>query len=792
MRCLLPLALVWPLCVVSAASKAPPSAARQWLQQLPLRFEENRGQSDSAVRFQSSLSRYKLSLLDQEAVLSLPSSTLRIRPLGANPKAALRGADPLPSKTRYFYGNNPSQWHTHVPHYARVRYERLYPGIDMIYYGRGAELEYDFVLAPGADPSLIKLQFTGASLRLTRGGALQLQSGGVSLTQHRPEIYQLDAQGKRRKVDGRYRLVSSNQVAFHIGRYDRSAPLIIDPVLSFSSYFGGDGIDVARVVATDASGDVWIAGHTSSPTIPTPGQPFGTTFLGSKDIFVARFRPSQSGDASLVEATYFGGSGEEEPLAAHMDNQGFLYLTGFTTSSNFPVAGAALLGEGIEGRNIFIVKLNTNAGGADALWYSTLMGGNRDEQGLAITTDSLSRIYVTGYTSSTDFRLTSNRLQATNRGGWEIFLIQIDPNTASFDNALLYSSYIGAPSTDVATAIHVPTPNNVYLAGYTMSPDFPIAGNSFRDFYAGGGDALLLKLDLNLPGLDALTYGTFLGGGALEIVYGMAADSAGRIYIAGYTLSNDFPTAGPAYQTSNAGIADLFVSRFDLSLPGPAQLTYSTYLGGSNSEIGYGLAVEPNGRVWLTGYTLSEDFPIAGGPAQNRFGGVTDAFLAQIDTAVPTLLYSTYLGGESSDIGYGVALNPAGLAFLAGSTQSADFPVLVSSFRSRRVALTDAIITSFDTTRTASTSGSSKLAKSASRQQISFLIHDAGSLRRALPDSAADPEILSGAEWLSVEDGQLIANKDGLLPGIHTGLLRLTSQYGQTQLIPVSLLVSRD
>jgi hypothetical protein len=784
------------------------------LQNLPLRFERNQGQWDPEIQFRTPFSSYNLLLTSREAVLAMPGAPLRLSFPNANRQPRLEGLNEMASASRYFTGNQSKGWRTGVKHYGRVAYRNLYPDIDLVYYGRGKQLEYDFLVAPGADPRRIRVKFSGADkVYVDQEGALIIRTGELELRQPRPVVYQGAAMGDEPAIAASYRLLGNNEVAFRLGAYDRKRPLVIDPVLTLSTYFGGQGADVAKAVVVDSTGDIWVAGHTSSTNLPVTGQPFHDTFSGQRDLFLARFRPSQSGDASLISATYFGGSGDEEPNGIYLDNAGFIYLTGFTDSQNFPMAGGSFQPTAPGNRSIFVIKYSTRDSGTDALWYSSYAGGTGLDVGLGITTDSLGIIYVVGYTASTDFRVTPGGLQGVNRGGWDTVILQIDPNGSSADS-LRYSSYFGAPSTDVATAVLAREPGVIYVAGYTMSGDFPIEGDSYQSFNRGGGDAFLVTLDLRRGGLDALVRGTFIGGSNLDICYAMAADSAGRIYLAGYTLSTDFPIAGDAFQNNNAGIADLFVSRLDLSRSGNEQLTYSTYLGGSNTEIGYGLAVHPSGEVFLTGYTLSDDFPVTAGAAQPRLGGGTDMFVVHLDTAsaaASSLRYSTYLGGGGFEIGYGIAVNEARSIFAAGSSQADRFPVTTGAFRSEPGGNADAVLAVIDTTASNPSTNSlpggewsaGKITRRSATAQREALVIPvvawgpavAGRISLA-GEKLVAAVMLEGSDWLLAASGteavELMIDPAGLAPGVHTAALFFQAEDGALRTVSVTVVAGAN
>jgi hypothetical protein len=638
------------------------------LSKLPLRFEANQGQWPADVRFATRSGERQVVLTGSEARVG----SLRLRPVNGNPAARVEGVDKLHSSATYFLGNDRSAWRGNVPSFNAVAYRGVYPGIDLLYKGASRRLEYDFVLAPHANPAAIRMEFAGANeLKLAEDGSLIATAGGKEeLRQPLPFAYQEDAAGQRTQVAAHYRLLGGNQVAFTLGAYDAARPLTIDPVL-IATYFGGDSIDVATAVAVDSQNQVWVTGYTSSATLPLAGTPYADARVGNIDIFVAKFNPNVEGADSLVWSTYYGGDGVDKPTAMALGTDGFLYLTGDTMSTNFPLGGTPAQGSLKGETDAFLVRLSRNQQGTDALWYATYLGGNQKEYGLALTLDAQNRPYIAGYSTDSDgFPFAGGSFQTSVRGGYDAFFAMFDLTNAS--NTLAYSTFLGGGRTDVATGIAVGANGIVHLTGYTMSEDFPYTDGAYRTAYAGRGDIFYARADVTKTGLDGYLYGTYIGGSDADLAYGMTMDSAGLIYLTGYTFSNDFPIIGDALRSARAGSSDVFLMRLDPSAPVDSPITYSTYLGGSGSEIAYGISITANNRVALAGYTDSTDFPAVGNPLQPRAGGAIDAFLALVDFAgaTPRLIYSSYIGGDSPDFGYQVAADARGNFYLVGSTTS--------------------------------------------------------------------------------------------------------------------------
>ncbi|MCC6539646.1 MAG: SBBP repeat-containing protein [Bryobacterales bacterium] len=653
------------------ASAATVPSASGLLSQVPLRFEENQGQWPGAVRFASRHGERSVSLLDGgEARIG----ALRLRPAGAaaSAQARIEPLGKLAGGATYMLGRNRQAWRGNVASYRSVAYRGVYPGIDLLYKGTGRQLEYDFIVAAGADPGTIDFEFAGAtSLTVDATGALVVATPEGEIRQPLPFAYQDAPGGVRTQVDARYRLLGAGRVGFAVGGYDAGRELVIDPVL-VATYFGGDAMDIATAVAVDSQNQVWVAGYTSSTTLPMAGNPYYGERVGNSDVFVAKFNPNVSGQDSLVWSTYFGGDLEDKATAIVLSSDGFLYLTGSTMSSNFPLAGtpaqSALQGD----TDAFLVRLSRTQQGIDALWYSTFFGGNLRDYGTAVTLDAQNQPYIAGYgTSGEGFTYAGGSFQPANRGGYDAFFARFQPDSTT---PLSYSTFIGGTSTDVATGIAVDAQGLVHLTGYTMSNDFPATSGAYRTDYAGRGDIFYARADLTRSGLDGLLYATYIGGADADLAYAATADTAGNLYLTGYTFSSDFPLAGASLQATKAGSADSFVMKLNTAATQADQLiAYSTYLGGSGTDLAYGIALGAGNRLSITGYTDSSNFPTRGGPLQERTGGSIDAFLAMVDfsnAAAPSLLYSSYVGGDSPDIGYHVAPDSRGNLYMVGSTTS--------------------------------------------------------------------------------------------------------------------------
>ena len=652
---------------VSAFSPAPGaraavarSVARAYARQ-PLSFEPNRGQAGRRARFLARGGRYTVSLTGSGALLSLARgegkrpAVLRLGFAGVSARARLTAVDRLPGKVNYLLGKDRSRWHANVPTYSKVRHRNLYPGVDGLYYGRGGRLEYDLVLAPHADAEQILLRFGGAKPRVAGNGDLILRTGGETIRQLRPAAFQRVG-GSRRAVRSRYEMQGGRGVGIRLGRYDSARPLVIDPVLVYSTYLGGSGDDQGHGIAVDAAGNAYVTGSTGSSNFPRQDALQGTYGGNVNDAFVTKFDPSGS---TLVYSTFLGGGAGDNAHAIRVDGAGNAYVAGITGSSDFPTANPlqAMIGGGADA---FLTKLNP---AGSALVYSTFLGGTGSDQGLALAIDGAQNAYVTGITGSPNFP-TANALQGMLGGADDAFLTKFNAG----GNALVYSTYLGGSVHDAGTAIALDGSNNAHVIGETSSTNFPTA-NAVQAMNGGLSDAFISKL--NAPG-SALVYSTYHGGSADEYGVGAAVDGTGA-YVTGYTESTNFPTAAPA-QPMPGGLGDAFVTKLN---PSGGAYLYSTYLGGSGIETAQGIAVDGAGDAHVTGLTRSTNFPVAAA-FQAMSGTGDDAFVTRFNAGGSAHVYSSYLGGTGDERGYGIAVGSAGTAYVTGGTESANFPLLQS------------------------------------------------------------------------------------------------------------------
>jgi hypothetical protein len=670
----------------------------------PLSFEANQGQTDSEVQFLSRGPGYSLFLTPTEAVLSLrkaeaqpartklktmklmkptrpkPASAavLRMQLEGANAHVKVEGIGELPGKTHYLRGKDPKAWRTGIPSYARVKYHGVYPGVDLVYYGKQRQLEYDFVVAPGADPKTIRLRFDGVEqLSLDSKGQLVVKTPGGDVIQHKPVIYQ-EIGGVRKEVAGGYVLSPAKKdktplVGFRIAQYNISKPLIIDPVLAYSTYLGGsiqlsnDGDDSASSIAVDAFGNAYVTGNTDSSDFPVVNSEyFGNPFFFFGDAFVTKFDPK----GAVIYSTVFGGSIGDGATGIAVDRQGNAYVTGSTGSNDFPTLHSiedtcAEELSGISGSDdAYVTKFSPDG---SSIIYSTCFGGSSSETGHAIDVDRTGNAYVTGTTSSIDFP-TVNPVQASSAGGQgDIFIVKLHEDGGSFK----YATYLGGSGgnvTEVGRGIVADRFGNAYVTGTTSSEDFPTV-RAFQPVYGGGdlaSDAFVAKL--NARG-NVLMFSTYLGGNGSDQGRGIAVDRFGNAFVTGWARSSDFPTVHSIKSCDE----DAFVAK----LRPFGGIVYSTCLGGTESDLSHAIDIDRFGNAYVTGQTNSTNFPLIR-PLTRTCANeeILDAFVAKLNSKGSRLVYSTCLGGRGNDVGNGIAVDRFGSAYVAGSTGSIDFPTV--------------------------------------------------------------------------------------------------------------------
>jgi hypothetical protein len=702
---------------------------------LPLWFESN---PDGQFGAHASGSEFSISAGGAEFLLKKSNSenaTCKLQLAGANVAAVISGDQPLPGKINRFSGNTSDQWQLGKTVFARVRVAEVYPGMDLVYYGNQKNLEYDFNLAVGADPSLIVLRFTGARAISTNSqGELVVKLQAGEIIQHAPVAYQL-VDGTRRPVAAAYQILDACTVKFALGNYDRSQPLVIDPVLAYSTYFGGNKGDTAWAVAVNTNdGSVYLAGQTfsttrtNSNTMATPGA-FDTVYRGGKqagDAFVARF---DNTGTNLIYATYLGGSADDAAYAIAVDGAGNAFVAGATISPDFPIKNPIPTGGIISGKinphvglyptDVFVAELDPNGSN---LIYSTFIGGNSGEAAYGIALDDNGDACITGFTYSTNFPVTPDAFQphlaCTNS-------FYVNANAfisviAAGGSNLNYSTYFGGTNYDVGRAIAFKN-GRLFVAGYTLSTNFPsinplpgqefLNGNTnFNKRMNGASDAFVAAFDFSTPSPSVL-YSTLLGGTNFDRANGIAADDAGNAYVAGYTMSTNFPFTAtnvprlsPGFVVTNDFrkhfylVTNGFLTKITLNGSQPA-IAWSSVFGGKGANVANAVALDPAGNVYVTGSATCTNFPTTPDnlsgflsptnssrkTGDNRF---SDAIIMSFNNDCTALLYSAYLGGRDNDSANAIAVDPAGNAYIAGATTSTNFPA-VNDWQSRRNGTND-------------------------------------------------------------------------------------------------------
>ncbi len=669
---------------------------------LPMRFEANTGQTDARVKFLARGNGYTVFLTPDESVMVLDrhaplrtskdpsqsgaatsaktahmaseSAIVRMHLEGAIAKPRVEGLDPLPGVTNYFVGSDASKWHTDIMSYAKVRYSGVYPGIDVVYYGNQRNLEYDFIVSPGADPSTIRMRIDGAeSLTVNATGELVLAIPGGEMRQQAPVIYQQGTGGKS-IVAGGY-VVRGGEVGFEIGAYDASRALVIDPVLVYSTYLGGSGIDQVTAVAVSTTGFAYVTGVTRSANFPVQGTPT-TTFGGVQDIFVTKM--SLAG-GTLDYSTYIGSPGTDIANDIFVTGAGRAYVTGSTDAIGFPVITPTIAS--YQGMTDAVLFQLSSAG--NAIVFSTYWGSTGFEEGTAVTVDPTDAPYIAGNTSAPDFP-TQTPFQAALSGGtgMDAFMTKFSVSPGS----IVYSTYLGGFGNDQANDIAVRDNGSVLVTGSTTSSNFPTTSASFQPALAGARDAFVTNFSLAGNTLD---YSSYLGGAGDDDGFGIVLDAPGNAYVAGRTASTNFPTLTPA-QGTYGGNTDAFATKIS---PSGDTLVYSTYIGGTGEELGQGIAIDAARNAFVTGSTRSADFPTVS-PSQPIFGGVSDAFVTKLGLTGSLIIYSTYLGGTGDDQALGIGVDATGRAYIGGFTESLNFPTM-NPFQPTFAGIRDGFVTKF-------------------------------------------------------------------------------------------------
>jgi hypothetical protein len=685
------------------ASTTTPSPYKPGLQEdygkFPVAFIHNEGQVDKRVKYFERGGGHSTFFTQDGVTLSLRSSStsprtesIKLTFFEANPNPEIVAAEPMEEKVNYFVGKDPRKWRTHIPTYGKVVYKEVYPGIDVVFYEGNRQLEYDVVVKPGADPKKIRLGYQGIrGLKVTDRGDMEIALKSGAVIQKRPQIYQ-EIDGKRVEVAGEFKVLPAGRLAkgpgsrrfgytFSLADYDPSVPLVIDPTLSYASYLGGGNDDYAYDVAVDAGGNAYVTGTTNSLDFPATLGTYDTTSSTGGDAFIVKINAAGS---ALVYATYLGGTGFEGGNGIVVDTTGNAYVTGSTSSSDFPTTVGAYDTTFNGYNDVFVVKVDA---AGSSLVYATYLGGSGvydSDIGYGIAVDTSGHAYVTGETDSPTFPTTLGAYDTSYNSGGDAFVAKFDLAGSS----LAFATYLGGSNWDQGLDIAVDTDGNAYVAGSTWSVDLPATVGAYDTAYNNNGDGYVVKLDSTGT---SLVYATYVGGSDWDDALSIAVDTSRNAYITGDSNSSDFPTTVGAYDTTYSGYWDAFVTKIDTS---GSSLAYSTYLGGTGADSGRGIAVDSSGSAFVTGWTWSSDFPTTLGAFDTTFN-LGDSYMVQVNTTGTALSYATFVGGIASDSGEGIAVSTSGNVYLAGWTLSIDFPSTSGSFDTTYNSNFDAFVAKF-------------------------------------------------------------------------------------------------
>jgi hypothetical protein len=630
-------------------------APAKLLESAPIRFEPNSGLQPAPIRWIARGRGYSFAFTDRATLFHVADATVRLSFPGAKRGLVFQGERQQSASTNYFIGDK----RISAPAYTRLRETGVYPGIDVVYYGNGAEIEYDFEIAPGADPSRIRMRFEGAdAVRLNASGEIVLTLRDGEVTQRVPVVYQKRPSGEIVSIQAAYRIARDGTVRLTLGGYNPAEPLIVDPTIVYAAYLSGSIADTGIAVAHDAKGIIYLAGTTESVDFPVSADAYQPANAGNLDCWFMKLDPN-GGSSAIIYSSYIGGAADDTLKAMTIDQNGLFYLTGSAISGNYPVTSGALVPTNAANTHGFVSMIDPTLG-VNGLIYSSYLGGTLNDEGDGIAVAN-GLIYVSGTTESTDFPLPTTTYQATLTGGFDAFVVAIDP-TQSGAASEVGGTYLGGVADDAGRTVAVDSAGLVYVAGTTFSFGFPITGNAYQPAYAGDGDAFLSVLNLTA---GTLVYSTFLGGSSEDEVKKMVIDPSGNVAMTGYTLSYNFPVTQSAFQPVFGGVSNAFLSILDLKTSQQGVgLTYSTFYGGTGGEVAYDLKLDAYGRYTLGGYTLSQNLPVTSNALfPNSFQAGIDGFIAVIDPTASGsgngLVFGTYITGPGTQTVYGVdVINP--------------------------------------------------------------------------------------------------------------------------------------
>jgi hypothetical protein len=662
-----------------ARQAAPKSDPLPLLRSLPLRIEQ-----DAKGRWSARGAGYALGFEDAGVTLRLPDGLVQLAFEGSNggSKSKWEASEQMLAPTNYFRGAT----YRSADAFGRLRRTNLYAGIDVVYYGKGGELEYDFDLAPGADPSRIKMRFSSAGhldikqVSVNAGGDLVLKFAEGEITQRLPVVYQKRASGETVAVQAAYRMAADGSIGVKLGDYDRAQALVIDPAIVYDFWLTGSNAQAAISMGHDGQGFEYLAGYTYSPDFSLGGNGYDPNYNSDEDCWLMKFNPFASNPGSvIVYSTYFGGELDDDMRSMSVDANGIMYFGGTSLSPDLPVTANAFQGtlpNTSANLNGFVAMIDTNQGGAAGLIYSSFYGGS-----MTVVINGVANydgeIYATGWTNTPDLPSAGNVFQASINGSENSFLAVFDPaagsNACDSTATLVFSSYLGGYAEDVGRSVDVDANGVAYVAGFTFSSDFPVTANGFQQIYNdGGGDAFVTQID---PVAGVILYSTFLGGTGIDVATRVRVQPSGNIAVGGYTFSTDFPLSPNAAQLVYGGNGDAFVAVLKPTATNQALgLVYGTYYGGSDADVAYDMGTDSQGLFYITGYTLSKDLPVTKNalyPASA--GGGIDSFQAIINPS-SSLVYGSYITGPGNQVAYAVDYDASGNIYSAGYATGDIFP----------------------------------------------------------------------------------------------------------------------
>ena len=625
----------------------------------PLYFIANEGQMSAKALYYARTPGYTLWLTREGLVFERIEKTAKgeaarsfstMTFLGANKNIEIAAGDPTDYRVSYFYGRDESEWKTGISTSKAVLYKNVYDGIDLKVYGTEKQVEYDWIVAPGADPGLIRFAYVGEQeAKRDADGNLVVRTAASQILQRKPVSHQV-IDGRKVNVESTFRSLSDGSFGFSLGAYDPRFPLTIDPlVLAYGTFLGGHDIDDRTEIAVDGQKAIYLRGVTISGDFPPSGG------APRRDIFVTKL----SSDGSTLVYTAFFPFAQSSPFlngGLFVDSKGFAYLSGTTYSNSFPLKNP--FQDKYRGKDDgFILKLSKDG---RSLVYSSYIGGGGYDYGMCVAVDAKGAAYVGGYTDSRDFP-TKKAFQKTFAGATDAFVAKVAPEGST----LVFATYLGGTRADRCQGLAPDASGAVVVAGSTSSSNFP-KKSAIQTKLADDSDGFLTKLTAAGNGL---VYSTYLGGNGHDSIDAVALDAKGDAYITGFATGS-FPLKTP-FQKENRGGTDAFIAKISAN---GRTILYSSLLGGSSNEYANSIAVDKAGVAYVAGLTQSRDFPLKS-PYQASRNGTDDAFLAAVEPNGSRTRFATFLGGRYKETAYGIAVDAGVSIYVSGTTNSPDFPV---------------------------------------------------------------------------------------------------------------------